>query len=271
MPRRNYGDYPDVEIIDLSEDDIEYSGARRQRRLPQAHMSQHRQLTGPVPFHVRPAGEVRPAHSLSIARRPDSLAAQQYRLLKYKLKEGVDPRVIGVTSPNQGEGKTVAAANLGLALAEGRRVRIMLIDFNLRGPELVGMFGIQLGGGVAEQLRRKRRDPDAYWDVLELGSRLHLIAGGTPSENPAALLNSEEVPRLIYDVAEHYDYVVVDLPAVSGAADVKIVQEQLDGLVLVCRAGKTTKAAIGAAMSQLGAGKLQGVLMLDVKPRYMPK
>jgi Mrp family chromosome partitioning ATPase len=269
---RRYGDYRDgVEIIDLSEDDIEYSG-QYQRRLPHpGHGQIARQLPGPAPFHVRPAGEVRPAQTLSIARRPDSLAAQQYRLLKYKLKEGTDPRVIGITSPSRGEGKTTATANLGLTLAEGRRVRIMLLDLNLRSPQLVRMFGIEGGGGVADQLRRKRRDPDGYWDVLELGSRLHLIAGGGPTENPAPLLNSEEVPRLVYDLAEHYDYVVVDLPAVSGAADVKIVQEQLDGLVLVCQAGKTTKAAITNATKQLGATKLQGVLMLDVRPRYMPK
>jgi Mrp family chromosome partitioning ATPase len=269
---RRYGDYRDgVEIIDLSEDDIEYSGRyHHHRRLP-GHHEAHPQLPGPVPFHVRPAGEVRPAQSLSIARRPDSLAAQQYRLLKYKLKEGTDPRVIGVASPSRGEGKTTATANLGLTLAEGRRVRIMLLDLNLRSPQLIKMFGIEGGGGVAEQLRRKRRDPDGYWDVLELGSRLHLIAGGVPTENPAPLLNSEEVPRLIYDLAEHYDYVVIDLPAVSGAADVKIVQEQLDGLVLVCQAGNTTKAALTNATKQLGTTKIQGVLMLDVLPRYMPK
>lgn len=273
---RRHGDYPDgVEIIDLSEEEIEYAGRRRQR-LPGApaylQSSGHvRQIAAPAPFHVRPAGEVRPAHALCIARRPDSLAAQQYRLLKYKLKEGVDPRVIGISSPREREGKTTATANLGLALAEGRRVRIMLLDLNLRRPALVEMFGIEGGGGVGEQLRRKRRDPDAYWDVLELGSRLHLMAGGGPTDNPAPLLNSEELPRLIYDLAEHYDYVVVDLPAVSSAADVKIVQEQLDALVLVCRAGATTKSALTAAMKQLGTAKVQGALMLDVRPRYMPK
>ena len=272
MPRR-ISDYPyGVEIIDLSEDEIEYSEQLR-RALPRApaYASGQRQIAAPEPFHVRPAGEVRPANFLCLARRPDSLAAQQYRLLKYKLKEGIDPRVIGITSPRGGEGKTTATANLGLALAEGRRVRIVLLDLNLRHPFLVNMFGIEGGGGVADQLRRKRRDPDAYWDVLELGSRLHLIAGGVPTDNPAPLLNSEEVPRLIYDLAEHYDYVLVDLPAVAGAADVKIVQEQLDAAVLVCRAGATTKAAITNTMKQLGNSKLQGVLMLDVLPRYMSK
>jgi Mrp family chromosome partitioning ATPase len=234
--------------------------------IPSSH-----QLSGPAPFHVRPAGEVRPARSLCIARRPDALSSQQYRLLKYKLKEGADPRVIGVTSPRRHEGKTTAAANLGLALAEGRRVRIMLLDLNLRHPRLAAMFGIPAPGSVAEQLRRKRRDPDTYWDVLELGSRLHLMAGTEAMENPAALLNSDEVGRLLSDLAEHYDYVVVDLPAVLIAADVKIVQEQLDGLVLVCRAGSSTRVTINSTVSQLGRDRIHGLLMLSVEERYIPK
>lgn len=269
---RRYGDHPDgVEMIDIPEDDIEYSGQRGRLAGPQYVASGHHQLGAAAPFQVRPAGEVRPAQSLCIARRPDSVAAQQYRLLKYKLKEGIDPRVIGIASPRPKEGKTTVAANFGLALAEGRRVRIMLLDLNLRHPALTEMFGLTTTGGIAEQLRRKRRDPDGYWDVLELGSRLHLMAGGAANDNPAPLLNSDEIPRLIYDLAENYDYVVVDLPSISEGADVKIVQEQLDGLVLVCRAGRTVKAAVATAIKQLGRSKLQGVLMLDVKSRYMPK
>jgi len=264
-------DYPKgMEVIDLPEE----SGYPR-RRLPQprsgAHVSNPRQLPSPAPFHVRPAGEVRPARSLCIARNPDALSAQQYRLLKYKLKEGTDPRIIGVTSARPGEGKTTAVANLGLALAEGRRLRIMLLDLNLRKPDLAVMFGLTGLGSVGEQLRRRRRDPEAYWDVLELGSRLHLMAGSTPMENPAALLNSDEVPQLLSELAEHYDYVVVDLPAVLLAADAKIVQDQLDGLVLVCKAGASTRSTVGSAVSQLGRDKIHGLLMLDVPERYIPR
>ncbi len=270
MPR--YNDYRDgVDVIDLPEDDERYERALPPRRGGASYVGERRQLAAPAPFRVRPAGEVRPARSLCIARRPDALSSQQYRLLKYKLKEGLDPRIIGVTSPRQGEGKTTAAANLGLALAEGRRVRIMLLDLNLRKPDLSGMFGLPPSASVADQLRRKRRDPDTYWDVLELGSRLHLIAGGAPMENPAALLNSDELSRLLSDLAEFYDYVVVDLPAVLLAADVKIVQEQLDGLVLVCRAGGSTRATLHSAISQLGRSKIQGMLMLDVQDRYIPR
>jgi Mrp family chromosome partitioning ATPase len=271
LPRRD--DYREgVEIIDLPDEEIGYDRQRRASpRSTRPYAGASRQLAPPSPFHVRAAGEVRPARTLCIARRPDSLASQQYRLLKYKLKEGFDPRIIGVTSPRRGEGKTTATANLGLALAEGRRVRIMLLDLNLRQPTLGSMFGIQTPGGLGEQLRRRRRDPEADWDVLELGSRLHLMAGSEPLDNPAALLNSDELTGLLSELAEHYDYVVVDLPAVLIAADVKIVQEQLDTLVLVCRAGLSTRTTITSAMSQLGGSKVQGLLMLDVNERYIPR
>jgi Mrp family chromosome partitioning ATPase len=267
VPR--YRDYPEgVKVIDLAEDGRRPAAGA----LPLGReASERRQLAPPPPFRVRPAGEVRPARSLCIARRPDALASQQYRLLKYKLKEGLDPRIIGVSSPRPGEGKTVAAANLGLALAEGRRVRIMLLDLNLRHPALADLFGVPIGGSVAEQLRRKRRDPAGFWEALELGSRLHLMGGGDPMENPAPLLNSDELGVLLADLAEHYDYVVVDLPAVLAAADVKIVQEQLDGMVLVARAGRSTRAAISASVAQLGRAKVQGLLMLDVQDRYIPR
>jgi Mrp family chromosome partitioning ATPase len=275
VSRRYYDPSEGVGVIDVPDDDIEYAEQGHYRGThapaPDAYLPDQRQIPPPAPLNVRTAGEVRPNRGLCIARRPDSLAAQQYRLLKYKLKEGLDPRVIGVTSPAPAEGKTTAAANLGLALAEGRRVRIMLLDLNLRTPNLIDMFGVQAGASVAEQLRRKRRDAAAYWDVLELGSRLHLMAGGGPVENPARLLGSSELSHLLYDLAETYDYVVVDLPSVLQAADVKTVQDQLDGIVLVCRAAITTRSAINGAVSQLGERRIHGLLMLDVIDRYMPK
>ena len=257
------------DAVVLSEGDMEYRRPSRPSG-PADHQLQPLQITAPVPFNIRAAGEVRPHRSLCIARRPDSAESQQYRLLRYRLKESSDPRLIGISSPMQGEGKTTVAANLALALAEGRRVKIALLDLNLRSPALANMFGLSVPGSVAEQLRIKRGNPGAYWEVLELGRRLHLLAGNIAVENPAPLLNSSELAFLLQDLAEYYDFVVVDLPAVLMAADVKSIQSEMDAVVLVCRAGFTTKSAISQAVDQLGAGKIHGALMLDVNKRYLP-
>ncbi len=255
------------DAVVLSEGEMAY---RRPSRRSAAMDHQPLQIASPVPFNIRPAGEVRPHRSLCIARKPDSAESQQYRLLRYRLKETSDPRLIGISSPVQGEGKTTVAANLALALAEGRRVKIALLDLNLRKPDLAGLFGISVPGSVAEQLRNRRNNPDANWDALELGSRLHLLAGNQGVENPAPLLNSPEMTALMQDMAELYDHVVVDLPAVLMAADVKSIQSDLDAIVLVCRAGFTTKSSLSSAVDQLGAGKIHGALMLEVNSRYLP-
>lgn len=257
------------DAVVLSEGEMEYGRPARSSGQVE-HWDQPLQISAPAPFNTRPAGEVRPHQSLCIARQPDSAESQQYRLLRYRLKETSNPRLIGISSPRAGEGKTTVAANLALALAEGRRVKIALLDLNLRKPALADLFGIMAPGSVAEQLRNRCNYPSCYWDVLELGSRLHILAGSQGVENPAPLLNSPELSRLLQDLAEFYDYVVVDLPAVLIAADVKSIQGEMDALVLVCRAGHTTKSALSRAVDQLGAGKIHGALMLEVNRRYLP-
>jgi len=190
-------------------------------------------------------------------------------LLKYRLKEGVDPRLIGITSPSPASGKTTAAANLGLALAEGRRAKIMLLDLNLRRPDLAKMFNLPTMTSVADQLRYKQRSPQAPWSVLELRSHLHLMAGGTPTENPSPLLNSEIIRTLLGHLAEEYDYVVVDLPAIINYADVKSVQDLMDGLVLVLRSGSTTRSAFDSSLELLGPTIFLGILFTDMDRRDM--
>lgn len=227
-------------------------------------------LGAPAPLSIIAAGDVHPHSSICIARRPDSPESQQYRLLRHRLKETSEPRLIGISSPVAGEGKTTVAANLALALAEGRRVKIALLDLNLRAPALAEMFGVVTPGSVADQLRHKRRDPLARWTLLELGKRLHMLAGTGGVENPAPLLASAELSILLEDLADNYDYTVVDLPAVLKTADVKSVQAELDAVVLVCKAGRSTKISISRAVDRLGPSKLHGALMLDVARRYLP-
>jgi Mrp family chromosome partitioning ATPase len=267
-----YNDYPEgVEIFDVPDDTTIENRDGAHRGPTRGTLTQEGAPPTLSPFQVQPAGEVHPDRLLSIARKPDSLSAQQYRLLKYKLKEDLDPRIIGITSALPNEGKTVSAANLGLALAEGRRTRVLLLDLNLRYPQLAGLFGLPLQSTLGEQIARKRRDALAPWYVLELGSSLHLLAGKEPVESPAALLNSNEIRILMADLAQHYDYVVVDLPAILNTADVKILQDQLDGLVLVCQAGSTTRKALSASIFELGRAKILGVLLRNVPEQHIPR
>src|SRR5215471_14436766 len=108
----------------------------------------------PVPSTTVLPGEKRPALQVSRLPRPqavslplvmltlpDSSRAATYRVLRHRLSQLGDPRVILVTSAQAGEGKTVCAANLAIALGECGRARVLLVEGNLRMPSLGELFG----------------------------------------------------------------------------------------------------------------------------------
>jgi protein-tyrosine kinase len=221
------------------------------------------QLQAPSPFTHRPAGGVSPDRSIALVHAPDSAAAAQWRLLKFKLKENGDPRVLAVTSAGQGEGKSVAAANLALCLAEGQRSRVVLLEANLRTPSLGSLFGLEVPLGMTDQLRRHRRDPDAGWELYELASNFFFLPCGRPAENPAAMLASEQFTALVRDLRLYYDFVVIDTPGALVAADMNIVQDLVEGVVVVCRGGVSTRPQVKKALSRLAQHNLVGMVLVD--------
>jgi capsular exopolysaccharide synthesis family protein len=221
------------------------------------------QLQPPSPFQHRPAGGVSPDRSIALVHAPDSSAAAQWRLLKFKLKENGDPRVLAVTSAGQSEGKSVAAANLALCLAEGQRSRVVLLEANLRRPSLCTLFGIEVPLGLTDQLRRRRRDAEAGWELYELASNFLFLPCGRPTENPAAMLASEQFTALVRDLRLYYDFVVVDTPGALIAADMNIVQDLVEGVVVVCRGGVSTRPQLKKALSRLAQHNLVGIVLVD--------
>jgi capsular exopolysaccharide synthesis family protein len=221
------------------------------------------QLAAPSPFMHRPAGGVSPDRSIALVHAPDSAAAAQWRLLKFKLKENGDPRVIALASAVANEGKSVAAANLALSLAEGQRARVVLFEANLRTPSLGSLFGIEVPLGLTDQLRRKRREPDTLWELYELASNFFFLPCGRPAENPAAMLGSEQFTGLVRDLRLYYDFVVIDTPGALVAADMNIVQDLVEGVVLVVRSGVSTRSQVQKAIGRLAQHNLVGMVLVE--------
>ena len=268
---RNHDDIKDKDLVpaEARAAAVRHELQRRRRSETAEYASAPLQLEEASPFTIKEAGKLTPHRSICLALRPDCKAAQQYRLLHYKLKEGANPRLIGVTSAAPQEGKTTVSGNLAFALAENQQAKVALVDLNLRSPAMARRLGLSLFGTLGDQLRLKQRRTSSRWEVLRLRGNLHLMAGGEPLDNPSPLLNSDQVGILFDDLAAHYDYVVVDLPAILIAADTGSIQDYLDALVLVCRAGFSRQANISEAAQRLGDRRLSGVLMLDVDGRFV--
>jgi Mrp family chromosome partitioning ATPase len=205
-----------------------------------------------------------PDERLILLRAPDSERAASFRVMRHRLQEHGDPRIIAVTSAREREGKTTCAVNLSLALGECGRARVLLIEANLRTPSLAPLFGFMPPECFSAQLTRHKETPEDAWSVVEVYSpSLHVLAV-KPEMEARPLLDGPAL-RIAIDMLAHagYDYIVIDTPPVLGAADVNLVEDSVDGVLFVAQARTTPARTLRQAVEQLSPGKLIGVTLLD--------
>jgi protein-tyrosine kinase len=199
---------------------------------------------------------------LVAALAPHSLAAEQYRTLRTRLmmlEAGRARRVLLVTSPAKGDGKSITAANLALTMAQEFNRRVVLLDADLRRPSVHTLLGIQQEPGLVDVLGGRA----ALDDVLVHLPDLHLtvIPAGLPPAQPAELLGSTAMRRMLETVRSRFDRAIVDVPPVIPLADVGVVAPQCDGVLLVVRAGATPKPLIERALGSFEQERVLGVVL----------
>jgi capsular exopolysaccharide synthesis family protein len=200
---------------------------------------------------------------LVAALDPLSSAAEEYRSLRSRIAQsenGHAIRVIQVTSPGAQDGKTVTSLNLALTMAQEFQRRVIVIDADLRQPRLHELLGLQPGPGLVDVLTGVASLEEALVEIPEY--HLTVLRAGRAYERPAEMLGSGPMRRLIDTFRTQFDRIVVDSPPTS-VADPGAIEPLADRLILVVRAGSTTKPAIAHAISTLGSSKLLGLVFND--------
>lgn len=163
-----------------------------------------------------------------------------------------DCRIIGVTSAQLGDGKSIVALNLAYSFAElGRRV--LLIDADMRRPSIDKKLGLALRPGLSNLLR-DTNSVSAAIQKYRAGrgkTELDIIPGGSIPQNPAELLSSKRMTRLLEVLASAYDVLVLDLPPVGIVIDAVPAAQQADGMIIVVRENACPRAALKASVEQL--------------------
>ncbi len=200
--------------------------------------------------------------------QPDSFVAEQYRTLRGRidaLAAQRPVRTLAVTSPLPGEGKTTACINLAsvTALSLGRRV--LLVDCDLRRPQVHQSLGLRPDAGLAEVLTDRVGLDQAVVKVE--GINLEVLGVRAKPENPSELLGSERMKELVQELAQRYDRVILDTPAALGLPDAKAVAELCDGVVLVARASETPQADLEAVLDLVDRRRVIGVVLNGVDQR----
>jgi capsular exopolysaccharide synthesis family protein len=217
------------------------------------------------PAHIKSAVPRRIDRALVAAHSPDAVAARQYRSVCSRIvhaDQGASLKVIMITSPGHAEGKSVTAANLALTIAREYQRPICLVDANLRSPRLHDMFGLdasEMGPGLVDILAGRATLDQALTHIEPAG--VTLLPAGSGSEHPAELLSTPLMRRTIDHLRAQFDRVVIDTPAALPMVDLGLLEPLADRIVLVVRAGITSKASIQDVMSTLDTDRLLGVVL----------
>jgi capsular exopolysaccharide synthesis family protein len=162
------------------------------------------------------------------------------------------PRVIVFTSATPAEGKTTVACNLAIALAEiGKKV--LLIDADLRRPHLHQLFEVDNEVGLSNILQDDRLDEEKLEaSIKSTGSaELFLLPSGPPIGNVGKHLFVEHLPGLFARLKQSFDVVLIDAPPILQLPDAPVLGRAADGVILVVRAGQTTRETTLAAYNSL--------------------
>lgn len=215
------------------------------------------------PVAARPVFGATLDKDMVAALQPFSPAAEQFRTLRTRIAQvesAGQRRVILVTSPGEGDGKTVTVANLALTMAQEFQRQVLLIDADLRNARLHECLGIAREPGLSDVLAGQASLDDALVSLSEY--RVIALPAGTPHGRPTELLSSEPMRRLVENLGRRFDRVVIDSTA-AHFADAGVLEPLVDGVLLVVRAGRTSRPAVARAIGLVPRAKLLGLVLND--------
>jgi capsular exopolysaccharide synthesis family protein len=216
---------------------------------------------------LAPAGTPADARSRLVGAEPHHVAAEAFRALRTSIafsRPGTPPRLLVVTSPTPGDGKSTSSANLAVTMAHQGH-RCILLDADLRRGSLNEMLGLPREPGISNVLLGRVSLEDAAQQAEVDGILFDFLATGVLPPNPAELIGSDAMRTLIGQLGDTYDYVVIDAPPLNLVTDAALLGTMADGVILIARAGITEREALEYAAERLHAVRapLLGTVLND--------
>jgi capsular exopolysaccharide synthesis family protein len=208
---------------------------------------------------------------LLLLRNPYSLASEGFRIIRsaIQLSSPDHPyQVVHVVSASEGEGKSCVSAHLAAALAMSGK-RTILIDADMRRPSIHKYYRYNRdAAGLAEVLTGQVELESVTHDIAEVEGLTVLPAGGSVP-NPVELLGSQRMARLIAEIREQYDMIVIDSPPVAAMADALVLTGIADGSLFVVRSAKSPRQHLQNSLKRLvgSGGRIVGTVLNDYSVR----
>jgi len=204
--------------------------------------------------------------------------AEAFRVLRSKIlfpKDGKSrPKTIMVASSAPEEGKSFVSVNLAVAIAKGLDQHALLVDCDLRRPSLAGLLGMGGGDnrrGLTEYLQGEEELEELITKTSV--SKLSLISSGASPQNPAELVTSVRMSRLVNELSGRYSdrFIIFDSPPFQIASESLVLAKNVDGIVIVVGYGKSDRVRIKDMIEAIGQEKILGVVFNAQKEGYLKK
>ncbi len=237
--------------------------------IPSASSANRRRLGAPSVALQKRNGNGSGSSELLMNVDGHSPLAESYRHLRTSIllsTAGRAPKALLVTSSLPGEGKTTTAVNTAVSLAQ-TGASVVIIDADMRRPRLRSIFGLADRPGLSSVLSSEVSEADILAMIAkDAVTGLNVLTSGPIPPNPAELIGSDQMRRLLTVLQQHFTHVVVDSPPITSFTDGVLISTMVDGVLLVVHGGKSSRKIVKRSrqlLADVGA-KIFGVVLNNV-------
>jgi len=201
-----------------------------------------------------------------VALEKESPAADQYKILREQVKRqrmDTGVRCLYMTSPIKRDGKSMVSANLATVMSLDYGERVLLMDCDLRNPQIHQYFSMQRSPGITDYLTSNSSQSILSYVQESFLPNLQVLPAGKFSGLAAELLATEKMKIMMDEIRRKFPdhQIIIDGPPVLSTPDPLVMARQVDGVILVVRAGKTPRDCLSEAMEILKSDKIMGIVL----------
>jgi capsular exopolysaccharide synthesis family protein len=191
-------------------------------------------------------------------------ACEQFRLLATRLQQiqqrGILKSIL-LTSSVAKEGKSLLTVNLAMALAQGGRQKVLVVDADLRNPGVCRTLRMEERSGITDWYRGDRQVTDFICRIA--GLNVWVLAAGREAVDPLDLLKSPRMSRLLARMSAAFDWLLIDSAPLLPIADAEVISWMADATIVVVRREKSSKTELKHALARVAPSKLIGLVLND--------
>ena len=208
---------------------------------------------------------------LAVLKTPGAAISEAFRALRTSVLMSTaerPPQVVLITSSQPSEGKTSTALNLAATLAQ-KGSQVLLLDADLRRPGLASALDLPNRKGLSGILTGAHEYEAALLQPVFGAEHLYLLPTGPRPPNPAELLCSTKMQKLILRLRQEFEHVVIDSPPILPLTDATILSNLVDGIIMIVECEGTSRAALNRAcrVMEHSGGKILGTVFNKVDSR----